>query len=456
MKLKKICAVFLASVVVAGLTACSGTGSAQATSADTAKVESDKGEEAPKDAPKDTQVDGEKKKVTAWAWDKNFNIAALEEAEALYEAQNPDVDIEIVEFAQADIIQKLNTGLSSGSTEGLPNVVLIEDYRSQTFLKSYPGSFKDLSTITSADSFSNYKLDFMTLDSKVYGVPFDTGSAALFYRKDLIEQAGYTEGDMQNLTWEKYIEIGKAVKEKTGAYMLTLDPNDIGQVRIMMQSAGSWYVKEDGVTPDLEGNQALKDALAIYKEMIDSGISKTISEWAQFVAAPNSGEVATVPTGCWFTPSIMAEGSQSGLWGVAPIPKLGANSASVNASNIGGSSWYVLDQTKNSDVAVEFLAQTFGSNTDLYQNILTKAGVIATYIPAQTGKSYDQEVEFFGNQKIYTDISGWGKQIPAVNYGLHTYAFEDIIKAELQKIIAGESIDTCLASAQKQAESQIK
>ena len=33
----------------------------------------------------------------------------------------------------------------------------------------------------------DYKLGVMTQDNKVYGVPFDSGVAALFYRTDYIE-----------------------------------------------------------------------------------------------------------------------------------------------------------------------------------------------------------------------------------------------------------------------------
>lgn len=451
MKFKKIMAILVASTVMGSLTGCTPSeapstgGEKQATPTKTTEA---KDKEENKEVPK--------KKVTAWAWDKNFNIAALEEAEKIYEAAHPDVDVEIVEYAQADIVQKLNTGLSSGSTDGLPNIVLIEDYRIQTFLQSYPGSFKELSSITSTKDFAKYKLDFMTVDGGIYGVPFDTGSAATFYRRDLIEQAGYTDADMQDLTWEKYIEIGKAVKEKTGVAMLTLDPNDIGQIRMMMQSAGNWYVKEDGVTPNLAGNEVLKEALKIYKDMMDAGITKTISEWSQFVGAPNNGEVATVPTGCWFTPSIMAAADQSGLWGVAPLPRMGAIPSSVNASNLGGSSWYVLDKVEGADMAVDFLGATFAGSEEFYQNILTKAGVIATYLPAQTGTAYAQQVPFFKDQAIYSDISKWTENIPPVNYGLHTYAFEDVVKAEVQNMMAGVDVDTCLENAQKQAESQIR
>ena len=109
---------------------------------------------------------------------------------------------------------------------------------------------------------------------------------------------------MQDLTWEKYIEIGKAVKAKTGKDMLTLDPNDLGQLRIMMQSAGSWYVKEDGKTVNIADNQALKDCINIYKQLIDSGIVKQVSGWDAFVGAFQKGDVASVPTGCWIASSI--------------------------------------------------------------------------------------------------------------------------------------------------------
>lgn len=451
MNSKKILAILAASTLMTGAVGCTSSKPDNTTENNT-----DTNTETTSKPSSETTETGEKKKVTAWAWDKNFNIAALEAAEAIYEAENPDVDIEIIEYAQADIVQKLNTGLSSGSTEGLPNIVLIEDYRIQTFLQSYPGSFKELSGTINEEDFADYKLDFMKLEDKIYGVPFDTGSAAVFYRKDIIEQAGYSQEDMNALTWEKYIEIGKAVKEKTGLAMLTLDPNDVGQVRMMMQSAGSWYVKEDGVTPNLAGNEVLKEALGLYKEMVDSGISKTISEWSQFVGAANNSEVATVPTGCWFTASIMAGADQTGLWGVAPMPRMGKIETSVNASNIGGSSWYVLNDVEGSDLAADFLGTTFAGNTDFYQQILTENGVIATYKPAQTGEAYSQQVEFFDNQAIYSDISKWTENIPPVNYGLHTYAFEDIIKAEVQNMMAGTDIDTCLENAQKQAESQIR
>jgi lactose/L-arabinose transport system substrate-binding protein len=388
--------------------------------------------------------------ITVWAWDPNFNIAALNIAKEFYDGKE---EIKIVENAQEDIVQKLNTGLSSGTLKGLPNIVLIEDYRAQSFLKSYPDAFFPLTDYINPKDFADYKIKTTSLNGKQYGLPFDTGVTGLYIRTDYIKEAGYTVEDFTNITWDQFVEMGKVIKEKTGKYMLTLDPNDLGQIRMMIQTAGKWYLKEDGETPDLAENSALKEAFQIYKKMYESGIAKTVTDWSQFVGAFNSGDVVSVPSGNWLTPSIKAEKSQSGKWAVVPIPRLSAENA-VNASNLGGSSWYVLN-LPGKEKAAEFLAKTFGSNVDFYQKLVSEVGAIGTYLPAAKGENYTKGDEFFGGQPIISDFSKWLEEVPSVNYGMHTYAIEDILVNEMQNYLKGKDLDKVLQDAQKQAESQL-
>ncbi|KKI93207.1 ABC transporter substrate-binding protein [Bacillus sp. SA1-12] len=396
----------------------------------------------------------ESNEVTIWAWDPKFNIAALEVAKEIYEKENPDVKINIVENAQQDIVQKLNTGLSSGTTNGLPSIVLIEDYRAQSFLKAYPDSFYELTDVFNKDDFAEYKVTATSIDGKQYGLPFDTGVTGLYVRTDYLQEAGYTVEDLQGITWKEYIEIGKKVKEATGKHMLTIDPNDLGFIRVMIQTAGSWYLGEDGVTPTLAGNEDIKEAFGIYKEMVDADIVKPNSDWSQFVASFNNGDVASIPTGNWITPSVKAEASQSGKWAVVPIPKLSAEGA-VNASNLGGSSWYVLNGP-NAEKAADFLGKTFGSNEELYKRLVTEIGAIGTYKPAAETEEYKAADEFFGGQKIVSDFAKWTEEIKGLNYGMHTYAVEDILKVEMQNYLNGKDIDDVLKDAQAQAEAQLK
>lgn len=433
MKAKKIMAFILSAVITLSLGAC-GEGSSSSKSASSSGS----------------------KKLVVWTWDETFNVPAVKEAMAIYKKKHPDVQIKIVEMAQNDLVQKLNTNLSSNITSGLPNIVSIEDYRAQNFLTSYGDWFQDMSAKVNKSDFMNYKLKPESYNGKLYGVPFDSGVAGLFYRSDLIKQAGYKPSDMQNITWDKFIEIGKAVKAKTGKAMLTLDPSDLGILRVMMQSAGQWYVKDDGKTVNLQNNEALKEGIRIYKQMIDAGIVKLISGWDQFVSAFQKGDVASVPTGCWISSSITKAADQSGKWAVAPIPRLSTVATSINASSSGGSGWYVLKKAGNGDLAADFLAETFGSNKELANTLADKIALVSTLKASATTSNYQKGVEFYGNQKTLQDFSSWSQKVPSVNYGLYTYNIEDILTGDVQAVVKkGTNIDDALKDAQTQAEAAV-
>lgn len=260
-------------------------------------------------------------KVVAWAWDPSFNGAALKIAEELYKKEHPGFELEIVDMAKTDLEQKLNTNLAAGVKEGLPDIILVNDPNIQKYVTSYPNTFADFTDKVDFSQFSSYKVDALRIDDKVYGVPFDIGVTGMFYRSDYLEQAGYKAEDLENITWDEYIEIGKVVKEKTGKYMATINPNDEALTSILLQSGGSWYI-----TPENKGNfvdnPAMTDTLRIYKAIADSGIAKPVTGWSEFVGSFNAGDVATVVSGVWQVASIMDAKDQSGKWKVAPIPRL--------------------------------------------------------------------------------------------------------------------------------------
>ena len=457
--MKKILAVLLATLILAGmLTACSsGTATSAAASSAAASAPaasaSTPAASAGTSAPASSGT-SEKKTITVWAWDAKFNVAIMNDAAQRYQADHPDVTVNVVEMAKADVEQKLNTALASGTTEGLPDITLIEDYNAQKYIKSYPGAFSDLtSSINSAD-FAAYKTQIMTIDNKLYGVPFDSGVAGMFYRTDLLEQAGFTADDMKNITWDRFIEIGKTVKEKTGKYMLGFQLTDGGLMRIMLQSAGSWYFNADG-SVNIADNEVLKEAMETYKKINDSGIFKPTTSWDEWVGAINSGDAATITTGVWIVGSIKAGADQSGKWAVAPVPRLN-NADSKNASNLGGSSWYVLENSANRDAAIDFLKTMYDGNMDFYQNILINQGAMGTYLPAATGEAYAATDEFFGGTAIYKDLSQWVTEIPAVSYGAYTYEADAAVMAQIDAFCKGSiPVEKALNDAQAQVEIQI-
>jgi len=390
-------------------------------------------------------------KITVWAWDPNFNIPVMDEAKARYNKIHPNVEIEIVEMAKADVEQKLNTVLASGMREGLPDIVLIEDYNAQKYLQAYPGAFADLTNEINHQNFAAYKTELMTLQGRIYGVPFDSGVSALFYRTDILAEAGYQASDLNNITWDQFIQIGKTVKEKTGTAMLGFDPADGGLIRIMIQSAGEWYFDENGV-PHIVNNEAIKEAMVTFKKIVDADIIKRTSGWNEWVASFNRGESAAVITGCWIIGSIKAEESQAGKWAAAPTPRLNSPS-SVNYTNLGGSSWYVTENSPGKDLAVDFLKKTFAADEDFYQKILVAQGAVGTYLPSLDGSAYTEPDPFFGGQKVFSDLAAWIEKIPPVNYGLFTYEADSAVMVVMPDYLA-ERID--IDGALRRAEAQLK
>lgn len=393
-------------------------------------------------------------KITVWSWDPNYNVAIMQDAANIYQKTHPDVTFDIVDLAKADLEQKLQTMLASGMTKALPDIVLVEDYNAPKYLRSFPGAFAPLNGKIDFTRFAKYKIDLMTVEGKTYGVPFDTGVTAWYYRQDLIEKAGYSAKDLQNINWDKFIEIGKKVEEKTGKKMIAIDPNDAGLIRIMMQSAGRWYFDKDGKL-DIVSNPALKEALETQAALNKSGIVKPVMGWAEWVGAFNRGDVASVVTGVWITGSIKAEAKQSGLWNVAPIPGLNVEGA-THASNLGGSSWYVLESSAEKKQAIQFLNEIYVNNIDFYQQILQKNGAMGSNLLSREGAAYQQPDAYFSNTPIWTAFSDWLKAIPAVNYGMYTYEADAAVGAQLPALKEGKPVDALLKNIEQQVTTQIQ
>lgn len=392
--------------------------------------------------------------ITVWAWDPNFNVAIMEEAAQRYEAANPGVDVKVVDFAKADIEQKLHTMLASGITSALPDVVLIEDYNAQKYLQSYPGSFAPMTKAIDYSKFAPYKVNVMTVDGEVYGLPFDTGVSGLYYRTDILEKAGFSAQDMHNITWDRFIEIGKQVKEKAGVSMLGNNPSDLGLLRVMIQGAGSWYFNADG-SLNIKDNKELAEGLRIFRDLHRTEIARPTIGWSEWVGSVNSGAVASITTGVWITASVKAGEGQEGNWAVAPTPRLNVDGA-VNSSNLGGSSWYVLNASKVKDTAIDFLNDTFGSDKDFYEEILKTQGAVGSYLPAGNTTAYQYQDSYFNNQQIYSDFNKWAADIPAVNYGMYTYEVDSAIAAQMPSIMQGAPIDKVLESVEQQLKYQIQ
>lgn len=399
----------------------------------------------------------EEKTITVWAWDDNFNVAVMKEAAEVYAQVSPEsnVNIDVVSLSKEDVYVKLQTALAGGGS-GLPDIVLLEDYVSGKYLNTFPDAFADLTDKFDYSQFLQFKVDAVTVDGKTYAVPFDTGATALYYRSDLIQEAGYTDEDMQDLTWDEFIEIGKDVTEKTGVQMIVeIANNKTTLVRAIMQSCGLWYFDEEG-NINIKDNEALKAAFEIILKMKEEGILYEAESTEGRAGALNNGTVASVVNAPWFISSIKQAEDQSGLWKAARIPRVSTLENSINASNIGGSSWYVLENSEEKEEAIDFLQKVWEGNTDFYDTIMRNQGAMGSYLPAYETSVYEEEDEFFGGQKLNGLFAEILPDVIPVNFGGYVAEANDAITTGLSNLFAGSTdIDGALEQAEAQLANQL-
>lgn len=447
--MKKILVALLSLAMVASMTACGGgSGSSQGAAPSSDGAAASSGDST---APAETAGDGANLKV--WCWDVNFNIAAMNKAKEIYTADHPDISIDVQEVRWDDIQTRLITAFASNDLTSLPDIALIQNMAARKNISLYPDQFVELTNDIDYDNFAPYVVNFSTYEGKKYAVPFDSGATGAFLRTDILEQAGQTIDDYNDITWDQFIENGKVVLDKTGIPLISAEFGSADIIDTMMSSCGQWYFKDDN-TPYLVGNEAMKEAIGNLIKLKDSGVLMEVSSWDEYVASMNNGTVAGTINGIWIVGSIKAQPDQSGKWAMAKTPMMKFSGATT-AGTQGGSSWYVLQASDHQAAAIDFLKNTFGSNVDFYSSILSSTGAVATYSPAAASPAYTEPDEFFGGQPLFSDILKQADLIPRFDYGTFVYEARDSVRSFLVEAKTEADIDGILAKAEEQTITQM-
>ncbi len=433
--MKKILALVLALTMILPLAACGGSSSSE-----------------PKDGTSSTAQGGSggssANSLTVWCWDPAFNIFAMKEAEKIYQKENPDFTLNVVETPWQDLQTKLTTAATSGALDTLPDIFLIQNNALQKNIINFPEIFTDLTSSGLAfDKFAKSAVDYSVYDGKNYAVPFDNGTAVTALRTDILEQAGFTIDDFTDITWDEYIAKGEVVLEKTGKPLLSTTAGEPDMIMIMLQSCGASLFTESGEV-NIVDNAALQEVMKVYTELVKKGVMIEVNNWDEYVGSFTNEAVAGTINGCWILGSVQTAKDQSGKWAITNVPKLAGAAGATNYSSNGGSSWAVSSSSKNPELAIDFLDKTFGSSVELYENILPPSGAIANFLPAGESDVYNQPQPFFGDVAIYAKIVEFSGKVPSNITGAYYYEARDAVGVAITSIVAGADPKAALEEAQ--------
>lgn len=389
--------------------------------------------------------------LTVWAWDPAFNIAALQEAEKIYQQDHPDFKLNIVETPWDDLQTKLTTIAQSQTYDELPDIFLVQNNAFQKNVINYPDLFSDFSgSDVDYSEFPAGVTAYSTVDGANFGVPFDNGTAIDALRTDVLQQAGYTVDDFTDITWSDYMSKAKDVLAKTGQPMLSGQAGSSDMVMMMLQSAGASLFDADG-NPTIANNDALTKAAQVYTQMVKDGTFLEVNSWDEYIGTLVNSNVAGTINGVWIVGSIQSAEDQSGKWGMTNLPSLDGVAGATNYSANGGSSWAV-SSTADVALAQDFLNETFAGSTEFYDAILPSTGALANWLPAGESDVYAQPQEFWGGDAIFQKVVGFAGKVPSNNTGVYYYEARDAVSAALTEIVNGADPATAFQKAQETVE----
>ena len=350
-----------------------------------------------------------------------------------FQAANPGVKVSAEEIGWDNLQQRLTTDISGGTN---PDVAVIAtrwilDYAQQNIAEPLDGYL----TPAYKANFFETLLGPSSVGGKLYGLPFDASTRALYYNTDLLEAAGVSAPPA---TWDELRAMAGKVKSAGKAYGFGLQGKEI-------ETDTYWYyplwthggnIIENGKSG--VASPAAIAATKLYKSLIDDGLtqpSPTAYNRQDIETLFKQGRAATIITGPWLMGQLKSEAPNI-KYKVAPIPK-----TTTEATWSGTDSVIMFANAKNKELAWKFMSQamvTPASTLDL----TLKEGFLPTTHSAADNPEVKAE---FGPFTALLPVAKFAPQVP------NWPQVVDTTIAALQRVYLGqETAEAALGKAASQ------
>ncbi|WP_309105232.1 sugar ABC transporter substrate-binding protein [Microbacterium sp.] len=389
----------------------------------------------------EAELDGE---ITVWSWD--VGAVALERLAAEFEKKHEGTTVRVVDVGYDNAYDKMSVGFQAGT--GLPDVVTIETDAAPGYITQFPKGMLDLTPVL-GDEEKDFDPFKWAAGSDAEGslriAPWDSGTVAMFYRTDIVDEAGIDIESVQ--TWDELIEAGKVIKEKTGHTLMSTDVAAGAGFQARLQQLGQGLFNEEGEIT-LNSPEAVR-VLTMLKEMNEAGLIKNVTGWDGRVTSAKDGDSAVTPEAVWWIGTLQGDAPEhSGKFGVLPLPAFDEGGA--RTSNNGGSGLAVPAQAKNPQLAAAFIDFVL-ADAENQASMMKSEGLFPSYLPALEDEQFSAPVDYFGGQPVYQVFAELTAEIPPIVYTSDSAEASDIVaNAVSAAVLNGADPATVLEDAAKQ------
>jgi len=226
---------------------------------------------------------------------------------------------------------QLTAALAAGT--GAPDIFQLDIEFVERFIHAEDG-FHNLNDL-GAQRLRNQYLDWIWAEgasadgSFQFGLPADIGPMVVYYRTDLVEQAGLPSDPASFSeaihTWNNFTQVARLFKDQTGQPFV--DSWEVIFRAVRDQADGEIYYSQADHSFIGDRNLRVRQAYDLAALGIQEGwISSAVPESEAWVQGLNDGSFAVVPGPVWLLESIKNHAPDTaGLWRVAQLPEGSAN-----------------------------------------------------------------------------------------------------------------------------------
>lgn len=381
--------------------------------------------------------------LTFWGW------TDMAEPVARWNETHPDIHVNF-EMITADFYPKLQAAIS-GET-GAPDITQV-DYPNltSTVVADALMDITDLAEETGvAGEFDPAVWSQVVIDDRVWGVPQDIGTQALYYRSDIFEEAGLAPP----ATWDAYRDAAETLhRDHPDAYVTALPSNGGAWLASLAWNAGArWFATGDDAWQVALDDEPTRRVAEYWQSMLDDGYVRGDQHWQPtWFRGMADGTYLTWIGPAWGGAALKENAPDlEGKWAVAPLPQWTAGASAP--VYWGGSLTALTSVTEKTDAAMEFVTWL---NTSQESAELLAADVLPASADGQRVEAIDRPDPYFGGQVVNDVFTAAGESAPWT-WGPTMTDTTNYLDDALQSVINGStSLPEAMSEVDGRTESQM-
>lgn len=296
-------------------------------------------------------------KVTINVWGMGEEAKALPKIAEQFESENPNIKINVQALPWDTAHDKLLTAVASKKG---PDVLQM----GTTWIPEF-GSAKALLDLTpyveqypelAEENFFPGSISTTKYENATVGVPWYIDTRVLYYRTDLLKEAGY---DQAPQTWDELKDAATKLKARgKNKYGISLDVNEQSLLFMFARQNGSKLIENN---KPLFNQPEFVEAVNYLNSFFKDGSAPIDLGMDIIPAFKGDGILPMFISGPWMIKLINDQAPElKGNWATAVLPK-----KENNLSSLGGSNLSVFQYTEHKEEALKFLAYMSKPETQL-------------------------------------------------------------------------------------------